>query len=94
MSAEPEDTKPKLNLTINHEGKTITVKVRKNMQLAKVFAAAEKQWGKAPGTLKFRYGDARLKGEDTPADLDMEDEDQIDAFLGQVGGAANLRLPV
>ncbi|KAI9566595.1 hypothetical protein HD554DRAFT_2174252 [Boletus coccyginus] len=38
------------------------------------------------GTLRFAYEGKRLRPEDTPVELDMEDGDQIDAFLQQVGG--------
>jgi len=86
MSQEEEDTKPKLNLNIIYEGAHITVKVKANMRFAKIFEAAEKKFGKEAGTFRFTYEGTRVNAEDTPASLGMEDGDQIDAFLGQVGG--------
>ncbi|GLB42913.1 putative ubiquitin-2 like Rad60 SUMO-like [Lyophyllum shimeji] len=86
MSQEAEDVKPKLNLNINHEGSQITVKVKANMKFAKIFAAAEQRFQKEPGTFKFVYENQRVQPDDTPAELGMEDGDQIDAFLQQVGG--------
>ncbi|KAF9267150.1 hypothetical protein L218DRAFT_1074455 [Marasmius fiardii PR-910] len=86
MSAEPEE-KPKLNLHINHEGQTIQVKVKATMAFKKVFEAAEKKFGKDPGTLKFTYEGSRVNPDDTPASRGMEEGDQLDAFLQQLGGA-------
>ncbi|KAF8804028.1 hypothetical protein BYT27DRAFT_7107980 [Phlegmacium glaucopus] len=85
MSQEPEDVKPKLNLNIAYDGTHITVKVKTNMKFAKIFEASEKRFGKEPGTFKFTYEGQRVGKEDTPASLGMEDGDQIDAFLEQVG---------
>ncbi|PPR02687.1 hypothetical protein CVT24_002109 [Panaeolus cyanescens] len=92
MSQEPEDVKPKLNLTISYDGQQITVKVKPNMKFAKIFEAAEKRFGKEPGTFKFTYEGNRITKEDTPAGLDMEDGDQVDAFLEQLGGFVPSRL--
>ncbi|EFI26577.1 hypothetical protein CC1G_15791 [Coprinopsis cinerea okayama7 len=91
MSQEPEeDVKPKLNLNISYEGSTITVKVKSNMRFAKIFEVVEKKFGKEPGTFKFVVDGQRVNKDDTPAGLGMEDGDQVDAFLTQVGGGAYL----
>ncbi|KAJ7280192.1 hypothetical protein C8J57DRAFT_1301892 [Mycena rebaudengoi] len=86
MSQEPEDVKPKLNLNINYEGNQITVKVKANTKFAKIFQAAEQRFAKEPGTFKFVYEGNRISKEDTPAGLGIEDGDQVDCFLGQIGG--------
>ncbi|KAJ7216277.1 ubiquitin-related domain-containing protein [Mycena haematopus] len=88
MSQEPEDVKPKLNLNITYEGNQITVKVKPNTKFAKIFQAAEQKFGKDAGTFKFVYDGQRVSKENTPADLGIEDQDQIDCFLEQVGGAS------
>ncbi|KAI0065157.1 ubiquitin-like protein [Artomyces pyxidatus] len=93
MSAEPEDTKPKLNITINYEGKPITVKVKANMQFRKIFEVAEKRFGKDPGTFKFVYEGERVQPDETPAGRSMEDGDVIDAHLEQLGGGARHGTP-
>ncbi|KAF8151759.1 hypothetical protein B0H34DRAFT_728920 [Crassisporium funariophilum] len=92
MSQEPEDVKPKLNLNIGYDGTHITVKVKTNMKFAKIFEAAEKRFGKEPGTFKFTYEGSRISKEDTPASLGMEDGDQIDAFLEQLGGSTPIQI--
>ncbi|KDR72934.1 hypothetical protein GALMADRAFT_252290 [Galerina marginata CBS 339.88] len=86
MSQEPEDVKPKLNLNISYDGSSVTVKVKSNMKFGKIFEAAEKRFGKEPGTFKFTYDGNRVGKDDTPAGLGMEDGDQVDAFLEQLGG--------
>ncbi|KAJ6524450.1 hypothetical protein DFH09DRAFT_187017 [Mycena vulgaris] len=80
MSQEPEDVKPKLNLNITYEGNQITVKVKPNTKFAKIFQAAEQRFGKESGTFKFVYEGNRISKDDTPADLDIEDGDQIDCL--------------
>ncbi|KIJ62468.1 hypothetical protein HYDPIDRAFT_30429 [Hydnomerulius pinastri MD-312] len=86
MSEENEDVKPKMNLVINFEGNQITVKVKPNMPFKKIFEAAEKRFGKDPGTFKFVFEGQRLNAADTPAGSDLEDGDMIDAVLEQLGG--------
>ncbi|KIY49607.1 hypothetical protein FISHEDRAFT_72251 [Fistulina hepatica ATCC 64428] len=88
MSQEPgqEDVKPKLNLSVVYDKTPIQVKVKRNMRFAKIFEAAEKRFNKEPGTLKFTFEGKRIQADNTPGDLDMEDGDQIDAFLEQLGG--------
>ncbi|KAH7886588.1 ubiquitin-related domain-containing protein [Phlebopus sp. FC_14] len=86
MSEEAEDVKPKLNLVINYEGNHITVKVKPNMPFKKIFDAAEKRFGKDSNTFKFVFEGKRLNAADTPAEMDMEDGDMIDAVLEQLGG--------
>ncbi|KAI0052225.1 ubiquitin-like protein [Auriscalpium vulgare] len=89
MSAEPEDAKPKLTITINYEGKLVTVKVKASMQFKKIFEVAEKRFQKDPGTFKFVFEGERVQPEDTPASLNMEEGDVIDAHLEQLGGATS-----
>ncbi|KAG1880900.1 hypothetical protein F4604DRAFT_1748667 [Suillus subluteus] len=40
------------------------------------------------GTFKFTYDGKRLRAENTPVDMEMEDGDIIDAHLEQLGGGA------
>ncbi|KAA1470899.1 hypothetical protein DENSPDRAFT_836827 [Dentipellis sp. KUC8613] len=89
MSHEPDDVKPKLNLVINYEGQHITIKVRANTEFKKIFEAAEKRFGKDPGTFKFVYEGERVNAQDTPAQREMEDGDIIDAHLEQLGGGVS-----
>lgn len=87
-----EDIKPKLNLTINYEGKLVTVKVKANMHFKKIFSVAEERFGKDPGTFKFVFEGERLNPVDTPAGRGMEDGDVIDAHLEQTGGGCSRKV--
>ncbi|KAF8631646.1 hypothetical protein AX17_005048 [Amanita inopinata Kibby_2008] len=91
--SDHEDVKPKLNLIITYEGTQITVKVKPTMKFAKIFQAAEKRFNKDSGTFKFTYDGERVLAENTPGELGMEDGDQIDAFLEQLGGTLYLNIP-
>ncbi|KAL5480527.1 hypothetical protein ACEPAI_1797 [Sanghuangporus weigelae] len=42
------------------------------------------------GTLKFVYNNQRLRPDDTVASMEMEDGDEISAFLEQLGGSSAL----
>ncbi|TBU38317.1 ubiquitin-related domain-containing protein [Dichomitus squalens] len=83
-----EDVKPKINLVVDFEGQTCTVKVKTLTPFKKLFEAAEKRFGKEPGTFKFTFSGQRLRPEETPAEHNMEDGDTIDAHLQQLGGAS------
>ncbi|KIN99246.1 hypothetical protein M404DRAFT_819622 [Pisolithus tinctorius Marx 270] len=89
MASENDDVKPKLDLVLNYEGTPdITVKVKQNMPFQKIFDAAEKRFGKEPGTFKFVFEGKRLNPRETPASVGMENGDMIDAMLEQLGGGA------
>ncbi|KAI0804701.1 hypothetical protein BC629DRAFT_1255742, partial [Irpex lacteus] len=81
---ETEDVKPKLNIGINHEGTSITIKVKASTPFKKIFDATEKRFGAQPGTFKFIFEGKRVSAEDTPIGLGMEDNDVVDAHLAQV----------
>ncbi|KAJ8689172.1 hypothetical protein PTI98_013223 [Pleurotus ostreatus] len=87
MGEEGEDVKPKLNIQVVHGGVQITIKVKANTPFKKIFEAAEKRFSKDPGTFKFTYDGQRIQADETPASLGMEDGDQIDANLEQLGGS-------
>jgi len=85
-SEESEDVKPKLNVVVNFEGQNTTVKVRVNTEFKKIFDAVEKKFAVQGGSLRFFFEGKRLSKEETLADVGMEDGDQIDAHLAQLGG--------
>jgi len=86
--AKPE-VKPdvtKLQISVVHESRTIKFAVKPTQKLEKVFNAAATQLNMDPSTLKFMYNGQRVNANDTPEQLEMEDDDQIDANLQQIGG--------
>ncbi|TFK98025.1 ubiquitin-related domain-containing protein [Pterulicium gracile] len=86
MAEEGEDVKPKLNLTIQCEDQSITVKVKANTKFNKIFEAASNKFGKSLASLKFTYEGVRVLADETPHERDMEDGDVIDAHIEQIGG--------
>jgi small ubiquitin-related modifier len=54
--------------------------------MEKVFVAYASKKGVAPNSLRFLLDGDRIKGDQTPDDLDLQDGDQVDAVLEQVGG--------
>ncbi|KAL1744857.1 hypothetical protein HDZ31DRAFT_63662 [Schizophyllum fasciatum] len=56
------------------------------MKFEKIFHVVEQKFNKQAGTFKFIYDGTRVNKDDTPAGLGMEDGDQIDAHLEQLGG--------
>ncbi len=70
-------------------GEEMFFKVKKGTAMTKIFDAYATRRGVAKNTLRFMLDEKRLKDTDTPKMLEMEDDDQIDVFLEQVGGSDN-----
>lgn len=60
------------------------LQVKRNTKFEKVFAAFYNKRGAAPGSYKFLIEGQRIQAENTPADYDIDNNDQIDALLEQV----------
>ncbi|KAB5589452.1 Small ubiquitin-related modifier [Ceratobasidium theobromae] len=67
-------------------GEEVFFKIKRNTKLKKLQGAYAAKVGKDVATLRFLYDGNRINDEDTPASLDMEEEDTIDAMVEQVGG--------
>lgn len=72
----------------NQVGEEVQFKVKLNTVFEKVFKAYSDK--KGVQNTKFLFDGHRIKATDTPADLDMEDGDIIDAMLEQLGGSQRL----
>eukprot|EP01034_Spumella_vulgaris_P036196 gene36196-44647_t len=90
---ETEDTKPSASddaaITISvkgQDGEATQFKVKKSTKLQKVFDAYIQRKGVNPGSVRFLFDGQAVQGTSTPKMLEMNDEDQIDAVLPQVGG--------
>ena len=66
----------------------MTFKIKKTTKLQKVFEAYTQHLGVEVGSRRFFFDGKRIKGDATPKMLEMEDQDQIDCFLEQVGGCS------
>lgn len=77
-----------LNLKVKaQDGNEVYFKVKKTTQFSKVMSAYCKRVGADLESVRFLFDGQRLRPDQTPADLGMEDEDEIDAMVQQTGGA-------
>ncbi|KAN0118958.1 Ubiquitin-related domain containing protein [Russula decolorans] len=80
------------NTTINvkvvsAQGEEVFFKIKRTTKLSKLQGAYANKVGKDVSSIRFLYDGARINDEDTPASLDMEDNDTIDVMVEQVGGS-------
>jgi small ubiquitin-related modifier len=54
--------------------------------MSKVIASYASRKGIQLESLRFLLDGVRIKGDDTPESLDLEDQDQVDCMLEQTGG--------
>ncbi|KAB5591038.1 hypothetical protein CTheo_5533 [Ceratobasidium theobromae] len=84
----PSSKNDKITLVIrSQEGPSFNIKVSRLKPLKAVFDKTHEQFKKAPNTFRFFYNGTRLHDGDTPKMHEMEDKDEIDANIQQVGGA-------
>ncbi|KIP01455.1 hypothetical protein PHLGIDRAFT_96990 [Phlebiopsis gigantea 11061_1 CR5-6] len=84
---EKPDVKPKLTVQVQFDGQTCTVKVKPTTLFKKIFEAAETRFGQPAGAFRYNYDGERIRPEQTPAELGMEEGDIVDAHLQQTGGS-------
>jgi small ubiquitin-related modifier len=88
-----EDFKLEENTPINVKvvsstGDEVFFKIKRNTKLSKLQGAYATKVGKDVGSIRFLYDGSRITDDDTPASLDMEDNDTIDVMVEQVGGSS------
>ena len=67
-------------------------KVKKGTKMAKIFSAYAQRKGVELANLRFTCDGTRINNDDTPKMLELEDGDQIDSLIEQVGGRASVGL--
>ena len=70
----------------NAEGKEVIFKLKSNTQLRKLMDAYCQREGLPAEGVRFLYDGDRLSRDQTPAELSMQDGDEIDALVEQTGG--------
>lgn len=95
--SDNEDTKPDESggganepITIrvkDQTGEETMFKIKKSTKMSKVFSAYAQRKGVEVSSIRFLLDGERINDTDTPKMLELEDEDQIDCVLQQVGGA-------
>mmetsp|Transcript_17670 Transcript_17670/g.34224 ORF Transcript_17670/g.34224 Transcript_17670/m.34224 type:complete len:114 (+) Transcript_17670:1443-1784(+) len=61
-------------------------KVKKTTKFEKIMEAFCKKKGVDKANTRFIFDGQRINGQQTPNDLDMEDDDTIEVMMEQVGG--------
>ncbi|KAJ7748448.1 ubiquitin-like protein, partial [Mycena olivaceomarginata] len=62
-------------------GRRTLFKIKRSTKLHKLQGAYASKVGKDIGSIRFLYDGERIKDDDTPASLDMEDNDTIDVIV-------------
>ncbi|CAM8924847.1 unnamed protein product [Rhodiola kirilowii] len=89
--AAPEDEKKPneqhINLKVKgQDGNEVFFRIKRNTQLRKLMNAYCDRQSVELNSIAFLFDGRRLRGEQTPDELEMEDGDEIDAMLHQTGG--------
>jgi len=89
--SDAKDTKneaEQINLkVVGQDGGVVHFKIKKHTPLRKLMATYCDRAGLNIQNVRFRFDGQPINEADTPAGLDMEDDDTIDVFQQQVGGA-------
>ncbi|KAI0324290.1 small ubiquitin-like modifier [Cubamyces sp. BRFM 1775] len=84
-----EDPNAPINIKVTTQtGEEVFFKIKRSTKLNKLQVAYANKVGKDVNSIRFLYDGARIGDDDTPASLDMEDNDSIDVMVEQVGGSA------
>ncbi|KAF9004481.1 small ubiquitin-related modifier [Hymenopellis radicata] len=92
----PPDVKPNVDeeanapisvKVVSSTGEEVFFKIKRSTKLAKLQGAYANKVGKDMASIRFLYDGNRITEEDTPASLEMEDNDTIDVMIEQVGGS-------
>ena len=70
----------------SQDGNELAFKIRKNTELKKLMDNYWVRLGVAASSCRFIYDGERIKATNTADELQMEDNDEIDVMLEQVGG--------
>eukprot|EP00571_Detonula_confervacea_P004531 CAMPEP_0172327480 /NCGR_PEP_ID=MMETSP1058-20130122/59706_1 /TAXON_ID=83371 /ORGANISM="Detonula confervacea, Strain CCMP 353" /LENGTH=194 /DNA_ID=CAMNT_0013044549 /DNA_START=67 /DNA_END=651 /DNA_ORIENTATION=+ len=73
----------------DQNGEETMFKIKKTTRMKKVFATYAARKGVEANAMRFMLDGENINPESTPADLDLDDDDQIDCFLAQVGGSSS-----
>jgi len=92
MSEETQNTGSEadpntINLrVVSQDGNEVYFKIKKQTALRKLMDAYCQRQGVDATSIRFLYDGQRIQAEQTPKELEMEDNDIIDAVLQQTGG--------
>ncbi|ESQ42858.1 hypothetical protein EUTSA_v10015519mg [Eutrema salsugineum] len=77
-----------VTVSISTQKKEMSVyfRIKKDVELCKMMKAYCDKFGIEMSTLRFHFDGDRIKPNQTPSELGLEDGDEIDAFFDQDGG--------
>ncbi|XP_060038645.1 small ubiquitin-related modifier 2-like [Erinaceus europaeus] len=76
-----------INLKVaGQDGSVVQFKIKRHIPLSKLMKAYCERQGLSMRQIRFRFDGQPINETDTPAQLEMEDEDTIDVFQQQTGG--------
>ncbi|EHB05525.1 Small ubiquitin-related modifier 2 [Heterocephalus glaber] len=76
-----------INLKVEgQDGSVVQFKIKRHTPLSKLMKAYREQQGLSMRQIRFGFDGQPINETDTPAQLEMEDEDTIDVFQQQTGG--------
>ncbi|XP_052020437.1 small ubiquitin-related modifier 3 isoform X1 [Apodemus sylvaticus] len=79
-----------INLKVaGQDGSVVQFKIKRHTPLSKLMKAYCERQGLSMRQIRFRFDGQPINETDTPAQLEMEDEDTIDVFQQQTGGTAS-----
>jgi hypothetical protein len=81
-------TEGKKKIQSPKDGGEVFFRIKSTATLKKLMHAYCDRQSVDPQSIAFLFDGRRLRAEQTPAELDMEDGDEIDAMLHQTGGMA------
>lgn len=82
-----------INLKVaGQDGSVVQFKIKRHTPLSKLMKAYCERQGLSMRQIRFRFDGQPINETDTPAQLEMEDEDTIDVFQQQTGGAPESSL--
>ncbi|XP_045572196.1 small ubiquitin-related modifier 3-like [Salmo salar] len=80
-----------INLKVaGQDGSVVQFKIKRHTPLSKLMKAYCERQGLSIRQIRFRFDGQPINETDTPAQLEMEDEDTIDVFQQQTGGGSFL----
>ncbi|CAA2997143.1 small ubiquitin-related modifier 1-like [Olea europaea var. sylvestris] len=84
---KPGDQSIHINLKVKgQDGSEVVFRIKRNTQLKKLMNAYCDRQSVEFNSIAFLFDGRRLRAEQTPDELEMEEGDEIDAMLHQTGG--------
>eukprot|EP00753_Platysulcus_tardus_P003023 PLAT12183.1.p1 GENE.PLAT12183.1~~PLAT12183.1.p1 ORF type:complete len:103 (-),score=40.10 PLAT12183.1:367-675(-) len=88
-ASEPADVKPAVDtveLVVSYLDDEVRFRVKRTTKMKKVFDAFKARKGTGEASFRFLLDGERIHPDQTVAELDLADGDQIDVMMEQVGG--------